>query len=848
MPEQDAGTRLHTADLRASAADPASGHSDGKRVEEALRESEARYRLLFQNMLDGFAYCRMLFDEGGRPEDFVYLDVNGAFERLTGLHGVVGKRVSEVIPGIREAEPGLLETYGRVARTGQPERFELEFRPLGMWLSISVYSPHADHFVAIFDNVTERKRAEEQLRVASQRVDSLLQNSPLAVVEWSSIDFRIARWSDEATRMFGWTAEETVGKRIDELSLVHPEDWPLVQQVMADMLSGKRPRNVSKNRNVRKDGAVIHCEWYNSTVTDSTGKLVAVLSLVLDVSARKQIEERTRKQNATLTSIARILRETLTCETREELGRVCLAVAQDLTRSRFGFLGEINAETGRLDDVAISDPGGRVSGMHDQSGHETWIPVGFELRGIFGRVLLDGMSLFTNHPSSHPDTIGTPSGHPPLAAFLGVPLLHAGTTVGMIGLGNREGGYGQEEVEAIEALAPVIVQAFQKKRSEEAQQAAHAQLADANRRTSEFLAVLSHELRNPLAPIRNSLYLLDRAPPQSEQAVRAKAVIDRQVDHLARLVDDLLDVTRISRGKVTLDRSRIDARDVVRQTCEDHRTLFAERDVDLRVEVGEPAWIEADPTRVSQVIGNLLQNAAKFTPDGGSTCVSVAAVDGRAEIRVVDSGIGIEPELLDRMFEPFAQAERGLARTQGGLGLGLALVKGIVELHGGSVSARSAGPHRGSEFTVVFPASPPPAAPVAGARVAPAERALDILVIEDNRDAAESLVEVLRLTGHRVRAAYDGRSGIAQARELPPDVVLCDIGLPDVDGYEVARTLRAEEALRGTRLIALSGYAQPEDARRALEAGFEAHLGKPAPLDELTELIARVRRGGEVPG
>jgi len=693
-----------------------------------------------------------------------------------------------------------------------------------------------------------RVQVEEQLRVASQRVDSLLQNSPLAVIEWSSIDFRIARWSDEATRMFGWTAEETVGRRIDELSLVYPEDWPLVEQVMADMLSGKRPRNVNKNRNVRKDGAVIHCEWYNSTVTDSTGKLVAVLSLVLDVTARKEVEERTRKQNAILTSIARILRETLTCETQEELGRVCLTVAEDVSKSRFGFLGDVNADTGLLDDVAISDPGWEVCRMQDQSGHGKRVPIGFTIHGIYGRVLLDGMSLFTNHPSSHPDTIGTPPGHPPLEAFLGVPLLHAGKTVGMIGLGNREGGYGQEEVEAVEALAPVIVQAFQKKRSEEAQHAANAQLADADRRKSEFLAVLSHELRNPLAPIRNSLYLLDRALPGSDQAVRAKAVIDRQVDHLARLVDDLLDVTRISRGKVTLNRSRVDVRDVVRETCDDHRTLFAQRDIDLRVEMGEPAWIDADPTRVSQVVGNLLQNAAKFTPDGGCASVSVAAVDGRAEIRVLDSGIGIEPELLDRMFEPFAQAERGLARTQGGLGLGLALVKGIVELHGGSVAARSAGPHRGSEFTVTFPASPAAEPPAAGMRVAPAGRALDILVVEDNRDAAESLVEVLRLSGHRVRAAYDGRSGIAQARELPPDVVLCDIGLPDVDGYEVARTLRAEEALRGTRLIALSGYAQPEDARRALEAGFEAHLGKPAPLDDLRELIARVRRERDVRG
>ncbi len=364
-------------------------------------------------------------------------------------------------------------------------------------------------------------------------------------------------------------------------------------------------------------------------------------------------------------------------------------------------------------------------------------------------------------------------------------------------------------------------------------------LREADRRKNEFLAILSHELRNPLAPIRNSIYLLERAAPGSAQAARSKEVIRRQTMHLTRLVDDLLDVTRISHGKIELRRTRVDLRDVVRKTTDDLRSLFEESEVELRVEhfVG-PVWVDADPTRIIQVLGNLLQNAVKFTPPPGTVTVGISLGEQRAEISVRDTGLGMEPHEVERMFEPFAQADHDLARTKGGLGLGLALVRGLVELHGGSVRARSGGIGKGTEFVFNLPLST--AGPAVEGRPAAAGEAGKrlVLIIEDNADAGQSLAEVLELDGHSVRVAPDGRSGIELARELRPDFVLCDIGLPDVDGYEIARTLRADDALRETRLVALSGYAQPEDVQRALEAGFDAHLPKPPPLDELGELLA----------
>jgi signal transduction histidine kinase/CheY-like chemotaxis protein len=370
--------------------------------------------------------------------------------------------------------------------------------------------------------------------------------------------------------------------------------------------------------------------------------------------------------------------------------------------------------------------------------------------------------------------------------------------------------------------------------------ASEEKLREADRRKDEFLGVLSHELRNPLAPIRNSIYVLDRVPADGPQASSAKEIIRRQTEHLTHMVDDLLDVTRFSHGKIDLDRKRIDLRDVVLQTCVDHRSTFDKSEIELHPHLpAAPVWIDADATRISQVLGNLLQNAVKFTATPGAVTVEVTVRDGNAAMSVCDTGMGMMVQDLERVFEPFAQVEQSLARTQGGLGLGLALVKRFVELHGGSVRARSGGPGRGSEFCVLLPLARAPAPGDSAPEPSCAAGGRLVLIIEDNADTGQSLSVVLEINGYRVRTAHDGRTGIARAHELKPDVVLCDIGLPDIDGYEVARTLRADETLRLTRLIALSGYARPEDILRAKAAGFDAHIPKPPELGELAQLLAQ---------
>jgi PAS domain S-box-containing protein len=385
----------------------------------------------------------------------------------------------------------------------------------------------------------------------------------------------------------------------------------------------------------------------------------------------------------------------------------------------------------------------------------------------------------------------------------------------------------------VTARIAVEQMAAERKRAEEA-------LREADRRKTEFLGVLSHELRNPLAPVKNAIWLLDRAEPGGEQARRARQIIQRQIDHLGRIVDDLLDVTRIARGKIDLQKARVDLAEIVRRTVEDYDALFSARGVELARRLGDtPLWVDADTTRVSQAVGNLLQNAAKFTKDGGRVEVAVTREPpGTALVRVRDDGPGIAPEILARLFEPFTQADDSLHRSRGGLGLGLSLVKGLLELHGGSVEARSEGQGRGAEFLLRLPLSPEPPSLPGLSRIATRMPRRRVLVVEDNVDAAETLRDVLLTWGHEVDVAHDGQEGIERARAFRPDVVLCDIGLPVTDGYEVARAIRADPVLAPAVLVALTGYALPEDQARAVEAGFDRHLGKPVAMEDIEEVLA----------
>lgn len=402
-----------------------------------------------------------------------------------------------------------------------------------------------------------------------------------------------------------------------------------------------------------------------------------------------------------------------------------------------------------------------------------------------------------------------------------VPLVVRDAVWGVFALGSSSRRYGSDDLALAREIGLRAGTAIENARLyHQAQQAIGVR--------DHFLAMLSHEIRNPLTPIRNSLYILDHAEPAGQQAVRAKQVAGRQLAYLTRLVDDLLDVTRIARGKVELRPTRVDLSELARRTGEDHRSLMQERGVAFEVEESsQPVWVKGDETRLAQAIGNLLQNAAKFTPPGGTVRLAVAKEGNTAEIRVKDTGHGIEPKLIKDIFEPFVQATQSLARTEGGLGLGLALVKGLVELHGGSVAATSAGHNQGAQFTMRLPSVAQERVPVTVHEAETPFSRRRVLVVDDNQDAAESLADIVRMLGHHANIAHDGFTAIQMVTEDPPDLVLCDIGLPGLSGYQVAQALRADHRFDAVQLVAVSGYAQAEDRERALEAGFAEHIPKP---------------------
>ena len=372
-----------------------------------------------------------------------------------------------------------------------------------------------------------------------------------------------------------------------------------------------------------------------------------------------------------------------------------------------------------------------------------------------------------------------------------------------------------------------------------------AELAQADRNKDEFLAMLAHELRNPLAPVRNALQILRMSNLPDGRLRWARDVMERQVDHMARLVDDLLDVARIRGGLIALRMEPVDLATVLERAVEAARPYLDARRHRLTVTPPQgPAPLRADPTRLTQVFGNLLNNAAKYTDEGGHIELTAGREGDAAVVRVKDNGAGIRPSLLPRVFDLFTQGDRSLARTEGGLGIGLTLVRSLVESHGGTVEAHSEGEGRGSEFVVRLPlaedkADAGPAA-ATNATAAEARTAQRILVVDDNRDGAESLAMLLRTGGHEVRTAHDGFEALEVARAFRPHIVFLDIGLPRLDGYEVARRLRKEPGMEKGLLVALTGYGQEEDRLKAMAAGFNVHLVKPADIDALQNIVAGI--------
>lgn len=395
-------------------------------------------------------------------------------------------------------------------------------------------------------------------------------------------------------------------------------------------------------------------------------------------------------------------------------------------------------------------------------------------------------------------------------------------------------------------LPSVVVDITARKQTEDNLRQLVADFSEADRRKDEFLATLAHELRNPLAPIRNAGHVL-RLAPGNQDVVRSTAeMVERQIGHLVRLVDDLLEVTRISRGKIELRPERVELAPVVTHVVEAAKALIQCMEHDVTVALpSQPIYLNADPIRLAQIIGNLLNNACKFTDKGGKISVTVGVEDGdnqrpEATVRVRDNGIGIAAEQLTRIFEMFTQVDTSLERSRDGLGIGLALAKNLVDMHGGTLEAQSDGVGLGSEFVLRLPIlvdTPTPLPPDSSSTVSPPTKRT-ILVVDDNRDSAISLAMLLEVNGHQAHTAYDGAQAVEAAAALKPDVVLLDIGMPTMNGYEACRRIREAPGGERALLIALTGWGQEEDRQKSSDAGFDAHMVKPVDIDGLIKLLA----------
>lgn len=364
------------------------------------------------------------------------------------------------------------------------------------------------------------------------------------------------------------------------------------------------------------------------------------------------------------------------------------------------------------------------------------------------------------------------------------------------------------------------------------------ELDAADRRKDEFLAMLAHELRNPLAAVASAASLLNSSAEDREWA---REVIARQSSHLAHLIDDLLDVSRITAGKIRLRTDVIDAATILDRARDSVRSLVTARNHDLicRYAAGF-LWVEADPTRLEQIVLNLLTNAAKYTPTGGRIELSAGLLDGEVVITMRDNGIGIAPQRIPEMFQLFAQGERSIARSEGGLGIGLTIVQKLIEMHGGRIDACSDGPNRGSAFRVFLPAANKPAAHNGSGKAPhPGSKGRRVLIVDDNVDTAQGLARLLSRAGHEITLAHDGSQAVERAREQAPEAVVLDIGLPGMDGFQVAQRLRIEACCEDSVIIAVTGYGQPEDRQKSIAAGFDHHLVKPVDLDELKRLLEK---------
>jgi PAS domain S-box-containing protein len=628
----------------------------------------------------------------------------------------------------------------------------------------------------------EADRTGQALRDSEERFRLATQAGKIGIWDWDVAADEIS-WSESLYGIHGIEPGQVAPTIDGYLSLIHPEDREQLSAAVRRALADDAPSEL-EYRAVKPDGTTIWL-YTSAKVLREGGRPVRMLGATLDVTERKRVEFALR-------------------ESEERFAKAFNSSPLSLTIS--------SLVTGKLVEV-----------------NETFVEVtGFSREEAIGKTTAE-LGVWARPGDREQE----------LADVASAGKLRNREYVFRVRGGHEITGILSAETIDIggEPCALTVIQDItDRKKFEQA-------LREADRRKDEFLATLAHELRNPLAPIRNGIEVLKHSPRDGMPNTTVLEMMDRQLAQMVRLVDDLLDVSRISRGKIELRTEPVELTAAIRNALETNRQAIESAGHELAVDVPqEPILVHADLTRLSQVLANLLSNAAKYTPRGGTIRLSVETDPDEVTIRVRDNGIGIPEHMIGQIFDLFIQVDGSLERSQSGLGIGLTIVKRLVEMHGGRVSAHSEGPGKGTEFVVRLPrlaadaAGEKPAGPSAAR--GPSRR---ILVVDDNRDAAESMAMMLEIIGHQTCAAHDGHEALEMSETFRPDTILLDIGMPGMNGYETCRRLREKPWGRDAAIVAVTGWGQDDDRERSREAGFDHHLTKPVELESLQELLARPR-------
>ena len=786
----------------------------------------------------------------GLTLDGLIISWNAAATRIFGLSrdDATGHPITLLIPAeLHDEERRILDKVGSGERVDHFESTRLTKDGRRICVSLSV-SPVRDATGTVFaaSEIARDIDLQKQSERASALLAAIVESSDDAIIS-KSLEGIIQSWNAGAERMFGYAPDEIIGKHITTIipPELHDEEHTIIRRIRA----GERIEHFDTIR-IGKNGRRIPISLTVSPIRDAHGEIMGASKVARDFSDRQRAERELHDSRRKLAIDASALARLSEASSRLWKSQGLAAGLEEILHTVMALAGAakgniqlMNEARNTLTIVAHEgfDAGFLATFEHIAAG-DTRAACGRALASnqavVIEDVLADG-----RYAPFH--ALARAAGY---RAVVSVPLLAAdGFALGAISVHFPSPHRPSvAQMRRLQLYCRTASDFIHRIRLEQALRERESALQDADRRKDEFLALLAHELRNPLAPIRHALAAARNPHATAEQKARSYGIVERQVVHMGRLLDDLVDISRITLGAVTLEKLPTTLATAIEASVEAAQPYIDSKRHELTIDVpGDPVALEADPVRLAQIFSNLLINAAKYTTRGGHIGLSVTSGDGQAIVTVRDDGIGISADMMPKLFTLFSQARPAPGRAEEGLGVGLALVRALVGLHGGTVEARSEGIGRGSEFVVRLPVgqeATAPGTPTPDESTAPG-RKLRVLVVDDNRDAADSCAMMLELSGHQVQTAYNGTRALQLGKGFQPQVVLLDIGLPDLNGYEVARRIRASDWGAALQLVAMTGWGNTEDRERAFAAGFNHHLTKPVAPEAVESVVSEAAAG-----